>query len=289
VTEFLPVVPSTKVVLELTTTNFVSQVRGGASGTALELSDFARSYLRRSLRIDDTERQAFIERHKHLYAVGGGLQAAHALDPYAPDTIDVRGVGYYSVAKLLRDAIELGSQAKFDEALQLCSEAAELAPGYHEVARVEAFLHESSANFGEAFESYSRAKDLAPEDPYVAFSFGNFLVNSGFDPAHGIRELQRAAKLDPDTSRLHVVIAHAFAKTQDYRQAMYAAAYAVAASGEGSEDRKDNLFCLWQNCAFGIQELARKRSGARWRKTPSSRGPLARSYLTTRSTRLRST
>jgi LuxR family glucitol operon transcriptional activator len=36
-----------RVVLELTTTNFVSQVRGGASGTALELSDFARAYLQR--------------------------------------------------------------------------------------------------------------------------------------------------------------------------------------------------------------------------------------------------
>ena len=35
-----------QVVLELTTTNFVTQVRSGASGTALELSDFARSYLR---------------------------------------------------------------------------------------------------------------------------------------------------------------------------------------------------------------------------------------------------
>lgn len=246
-------------ILDLTTTNFVAQVRGGASGTALQLSDFAREYLRRKLRTDEAERIAIVERHKHLYAVGGGLQAAHALDPYAPDTIDIRGVGDYSAAKSLREAIELGVQGKFDDGLQLCSEASELAPGYHEVARVEAWLYESATNFSEAYEAYSRAKDLAPDDPYIAFFFGNFLVSSGFDPVHGIRELQRAANLDTSSSRLHISIAHAFAKTGDYRQAIDAAVYAVGASREVSQERRDYLYYLWQNCGFNIHELSRKK------------------------------
>ena len=57
-------------ILDLTTTNFVAQVRGGASGTALQLSDFAREYLRRKLRVGESERSAILERHKLLYAVG---------------------------------------------------------------------------------------------------------------------------------------------------------------------------------------------------------------------------
>ncbi|MFD4184178.1 hypothetical protein, partial [Rhodococcus sp. NPDC058514] len=77
-----------QVVLDLTTTNFVTQVRSGASGTALEVSDFARSYLRRTLSVDPIERRAITDKQKQLYVLGGGLQAAHALDPYATDTID---------------------------------------------------------------------------------------------------------------------------------------------------------------------------------------------------------
>ena len=168
-------------------------------------------------------------------------------------------MGDYSAAKLLRDATELASRGKFDDGLQLCAEALELAPGYHEVARVEAWLHESAANFSEAYEAYSRAKDLAPNDPYIAYFFGNFLVGSGFDPAHGIRELQRAANLDATSSRLHIAIAHAFEKTGDHKQAMEAAAYAVGASSEVSEEKRDHLYYLWHNCGFRIHELSRRQ------------------------------
>lgn len=242
-----------EVVLELTTTNFVSQVRGGASGTALELSDFARAYLRRSLRIDPQRRWALTEKQKQLYAVGGGLQAAHALDPYDVDTIDVRGVGDYSAAKQLREALDLNAEERYDEALRLCAEAAELAPGYHEAARIEAHIHESSTNFGEAFESYSRAKDLAPEDPHVAYFFGNFMIRSGFDPAQGLRELQRAAKLNPESSFLQLAISQAHLDLGDLRLALDASAYAIAASEPGSASHKDGLFFLWRASAFGAQ------------------------------------
>jgi tetratricopeptide (TPR) repeat protein len=178
------------------------------------------------------------------------------LDPYAAHTIDIRGVGDYSAAKLLRDALDLAARDDVDEALQMCSEAAELAPGYHEVARVEAYLHELSANFGEAFEAYSRAKDLAPDDSHVAYFFGNFLIGSGFDPPNGIRELQRAATLDPDSSHLHLTIANAFARISEFRQAMDAAAYAIAACREGGEEQKHSLYQLWRTCALRVRELA---------------------------------
>ena len=81
------------VVLELTTTNFVSQVRGGAAGTAYELSDFARAYLRRNLAIDIQDRQRLVERHRQLYEFGGDMKAAHALDPFSPATIEYSGRG----------------------------------------------------------------------------------------------------------------------------------------------------------------------------------------------------
>ncbi|GAT08442.1 hypothetical protein H7I77_21855 [Mycolicibacterium novocastrense] len=245
-----------EVILELTTTNFVTQVRSGASGTALDLSDFARSYLRRTLQIDVSERRALTEKQKQLYALGGGLQAAHDLDPYAVETIDVRGVGDYSAAKLLRDALDLAMRGKVDDGLQLLAEAVELAPGYHEVARVEAYLHEVSTNFPEAFEGYSRAKDLAPNDPYVAYFFGRFLIDSGFDPSQGIRELQRAATLDPESSHLHMSIAMAFLNMSKLREALDAASYAVGAARPGGEDQRNSIYLLWQACALSIRSLS---------------------------------
>ncbi|WP_019484200.1 NB-ARC domain-containing protein [Arthrobacter sp. TB 23] len=250
-----------QVVLELTTTNFVTQVRSGASGTALELSDFARSYLRRSLSIDGGERQLLTEKQKQLYTVGGGLKAAHALYPFSADTIDVRGVGDYSAAKHLREALDFADQGRIEEGLRLCAEAAELAPGYHEAARVEAYLHERSTNFGEAFEAYSRAKDLAPEDSYVAYFFGEFLVRSGFNPSYGLRELQRAANLEPESALLQLAIADAHLSLGDPRSAMDAAAYAV---GEvtPTTDKINATYVLWRASAFQVQALSREQNWA---------------------------
>ncbi|MXG89740.1 NB-ARC domain-containing protein [Nocardioides flavescens] len=235
-------------ILDLTTTNFVSQVRGGASGTALELSDFARAYLRRTLDIDGAERRLLMEKQTQLYALGGGLRAAHSLNPFHSDTIDIRGVGDYSAAKLLREAIDESESGRVDQGLRLCAEAAELAPGYHEASRVEALLHERATNFGEAYEAYSRAKDLAPEDAYVAYHFGDFMVRSGFNPAYGLRELQRAAKLKPESSFLQLAIADAHINGGDTESGMEAAAYALRAA-DGAE-QTDALYVLWRACAF---------------------------------------
>lgn len=240
--------------LELTTTNFVKQVRGGASGTALELSDFARAYLRRTLQVGGDERALLMQRQRQLYLLGGGLQAAHALDPYAVDTIDVRGAGDYSAAKLLREALDAGQSGKSDDGLRLCAEAAELAPGYHEAARVEAYLHELTANFGEANEAYSRARDLAPDDPYVAYFFGSFLHRSGFDPSLGIKELQRAATLDPTSCFLQLAISDAHLEGGNARLAMDAAAYALERSERLTESRRDAAFVLLRSCCFATQE-----------------------------------
>lgn len=242
-----------QVVLDLTTTNFVTQVRSGASGTGLELSEFARAYLRRTLSIDPVERELVTERQKALYAVGGGLRAAHALNPYSPETVDIRGVGDYSAAKLLREALDLAANARFDDALRLCSEAAELAPGYHEAARVEGRIHHLSTNFGEAFEAYSRARDLATQDGYVAYEFGEFLVQSGYNIRQGVRELQRAATLDKGSATVRLAVAGAHISNGDPRSAMDASAYAVKNAVAAGAEVQAAAFSLWRSAAYTIQ------------------------------------
>lgn len=235
---------SRRVVLELTTTNFVTQVRGGASGTGLELSDFARAYLLRTLNVHSDERRWLADRQRDLYAIGGGLQAAYARNPYSAETIDIRGVGDYSAARRLREAVDLSFSERYDESLQLTHEAAQLAPGYPEAARVEGLVHERSMNYGEAFEAYARAKDLAPSDPHVAFFFGSFLVSSGFDPAYGLAELQRAATLDATSATIQLEISDAHQSLGNLKAAMEAGAYAVRNTREGSWERATAILKL---------------------------------------------
>ena len=193
--------------------------------------------------------------------VGRRLEGRPALNPFSPDTIDVRGVGDYSAAKHLREALDLADQGRFDDGLRLCAEAAELAPGYHEAARVEAHLHEMSTNFGEAFEAYSRAKDLAPENSYVAYSFGEFLIRSGFNPSYGLRELQRAANLEPTSALLQLAIADAHLNVGDLRSAMDAAAYAVGAVSP-TTDAINAAYVLWRASAFQVQSLSQDQNWA---------------------------
>jgi LuxR family transcriptional regulator, glucitol operon activator len=251
-----------RVVLELTTTNFISQVRGGASGTGLELSDFARAYLLRTLNVQGDERRWLADRQRELYAIGGGLQAAYARNPYSADTIDIRGVGDYSAARRLREAIELSVVERYDEALQLTHEAAQLAPGYPEAARVEGLVHELSMNYGEAFEAYARAKDLAASDSHVAFFFGVFLVWSGFDPAAGLAELQRAAALDSASATIQLAIADAHLILGDPRAAMEAGAYAIRDTHEGSEEYSTAILKLLTACSAAAEQAAKAEEWA---------------------------
>lgn len=232
-----------RVVLELTTTNFVTQVRGGASGTGLELSDFARSYLLRTLNVQSEERKWLVNRQRDLYAIGGGLQAEYGRNPYSAQTIDIRGVGDYSAARRLREAVDLSVMERYDEALQLTREAAQLAPGYPEAARVEGLVHEKSMNYGEAYEAYARARDLAPSDSHIAFFFGSFLVSSGFDPTAGLAELQRAVALDRSPT-IQLAIADAHLALGDLRAATEAAAYAIQSTRESSEKHSEAIFKL---------------------------------------------
>jgi LuxR family glucitol operon transcriptional activator len=194
--------------------------------------------------------------------LGGGLQAAHERDPYSFNTIDIRGVGDFSAARHLRDALEHATLGHYDEALRLCTEAGGLAPGYHEAARVEAYVHELASNFTEAFEAYGRAKDLAPEDPHVAYYFGDFLVRSGFDPKQGLSELQRSAGLDPDSGILHLTISRAHKALGSPREAMAAATYACVAAPEHSTGRSDAVFELTAACGIAAQQALPERNVA---------------------------
>jgi cold shock CspA family protein/tetratricopeptide (TPR) repeat protein len=206
-------------VLELTTTNFLTQDTVSGGSTGYSLSDFAKSYLQKHHSVGAEERRWLLDRHRELYKIGGSLQTAYSQDPFAPETIDIRNAGDYSAARNLVVAFERFKAGKSDEALELCREAGNLAPGYHEPHRVAAYIHECMLNYTDAYDEYDCAKDLVPENPYVRFFFGNFLIDTGFNIQHGLQELQYAARLDKSPQIL-LSVAYGHFVTGDYRTAI---------------------------------------------------------------------
>lgn len=196
-------------VLELTSTNFLSRVRGGAGGTGYSLSDFAKTYLNKTYPVTEEERSWILDRQSHLYRVGADLQAAHQLDPYNEERVDVRGAGDFNAARLLLQALELSREGQHDAALRATSEAAELAPGYHETHRIIGYINERALNLTEAHDAYEHAVELAPASPSAHLFFGRFLVRTSYNLRLGLRTLQTASRLDDGSPSTRLAIAQA--------------------------------------------------------------------------------
>lgn len=241
-------------ILELTRTNFVAQVAGSGSLSGYALTDFAKRYLQKRHAVDPAERARVQERHNELYAAGSDLRDAHAHDPYASDTIEIRSSGDFYAARRLRSALEAVARGDYDRALDQCRDASELAPGYHEPHRVAGFVYESSSNFGEAYEAYERARDLAPESPYVHYFFGRFLCASQYNPREGLRELQAAALLDNGNSALQLEVARAHLMLKDTQSSVDICCSVIEGADRSDAILTEAIDVLLRSLVDGSQE-----------------------------------
>ena len=124
------------------------------------------------------------------------------------------------------------------------------------MARVEGYVHEQAANFGEAFESYSRAKDLAPKNPYIAYAFGAFLLSSGFDPRTGLTELQRAQPFF-QTLFVQIAVCDAHLQLGAAREAIDAASYVLGRAQASQRGQGDAAFSLARAFSAALRESER--------------------------------
>lgn len=228
-------------ILELTRTNFLAQVAGAGSLSGYALTDFAKRYLQKRHAVDPSERAVVQSRHNDLYKAGSDLRDAHTHDPYASDTIEIRSSGDFYAARRLRSALEASVKGDHDRAIELCREAADLAPGYHEPHRVLGHVFEMSSNFSEAYECYERARDLARESPYVHYFFGRFLCSTQYNPRDGLRELQAAASLDAANNDLQIEVARAHLLLGDLVPAMEICASIVSTPEFEESARREAL------------------------------------------------
>ncbi|MFJ3206017.1 NB-ARC domain-containing protein [Streptomyces sp. NPDC086989] len=216
--------------LELMTTNFV-QMQGASAGhtseTTYELTDFGKQYLDKRHTVKSLERQLFENRSKQLTALGVTLQAESTASPYEPNTIDIRGSGDFSVARLLREALRYYERGQFDSALLSCREGQRLAPGYHESWRIEAFVQTARRDTLSARAAYERAHELEPNSATLNYLYGAFLVDEGMDLDLGLNLLQKAAHADQVPPAVIIQIVWAHIQLQDYESAIASASHAL--------------------------------------------------------------
>ncbi|MBR7831751.1 hypothetical protein KDL01_00680 [Actinospica durhamensis] len=248
--------------LSLLTTNFV-QMQTSSIGQSLEssyeLTDFGRQYLEKRHPVDAATRTFFLERSRTLMSLGATIRAEASASPYDPRTIDIRGVGDFSVARLLRDALSSHDNGQTDRGLELCREAQRLAPGYYEAWRVEGFIQTERSDYAAALACYERAHELVQGPGPVNFFFGSFLIEEGGDPARGLALLQNSAPADDVHPVVATQIAWAHLQLRDYRAAGERASLALTlrpiTPGEAISALTIGLRSIFYEARFQAEQL----------------------------------
>jgi len=208
--------------LQLTNTYFVTLQSSSyrvSPETLYQLSEFSLGYLDKHHPVSSIQRNQLRQRNQSLYDTGRRIRADYQANPYSHRTLEIRGEGDFAVARQLIDAISLVRRNQVNDAEELIRNAKELAPGYHEVHRVEAYLRTQEGDYPGAISAYERARELEPDSVPLRYFYGTFLLRQGGDAEAGLMHLQYAARLQGGDPILQLEIARAHLSMQKYREA----------------------------------------------------------------------
>ncbi|MDX2677225.1 NB-ARC domain-containing protein [Streptomyces sp. NY05-11A] len=206
----LDVKPLQTAILELITTNFVlmrTASAGNAVVTEYELSEFALSYLEKHHPVSEEEQRWLRERNAGLFAYGEQITLKSKLDRYDANSLDVRGAKDFSVAAKLLEALSLIYRSELAIAIEIITDAQELAPDYHECYRIEALARIAGHNLHGANAAFEKALELNSESSALNWFYARFLIKDFGQPQVGLKFLQKAASLDPGSSTIRIEIA----------------------------------------------------------------------------------
>jgi LuxR family glucitol operon transcriptional activator len=206
----------------LLTTNMVNMVpipKGASFQSRYELSELARDYLAKRHPVPNTIAFQLKERRRELANAAGEIAAGRRTNPYSMRTIHVRSPSDYIVAKYLTDSMSAVNSQEYEKAEQLVLEAKRLAPEFHEVHRVEAFLRIAQDNFTAAATCYEGAVDIEPNSAALHLWYGGFLLRYLDDSEGALREFAKAAELDEGAIEIQSELARAYLHCGDFDSA----------------------------------------------------------------------
>lgn len=247
--------------LELITTNFI-QMQGASmdqvSDTTYQLTDFGKQYLDKRHAVNSLDRALFEGRSRELADLGMRLQAESTASPYDPQTLDIKGPGDFSTARLLREAFRSYDRGDVDGALVTCHEAQKLSPGYHESWRVEAYIQAGRRDITAAQAAYERAYELASDSATMKYLYGSFLVAEAIDVPMGLKLLQQAAVIAEVPPIVVNEIAWAHIQLGDYEAAVTSASHAITLR----PDLQDGSIAMSMGARAGVYDAMKKVESA---------------------------
>ena len=185
---------------------FSPQVLGGGFESSYELSGLARKYLARHHPPSANVVAAVGARRSSLADIE---TRAGGSDPYDDRFLDLRADADLAVARLLSRALESIERNDPDGAVVDVDEAKRLAPGWHEVRRVEAAVEVARSSQLAARQAFEAALELAPESAPLRLRFGEFLLHRLDDSVGAARQFRIGLDFDPEAPRLSIGLARA--------------------------------------------------------------------------------
>lgn len=199
-----------KALQQVLTTNMVNMLplsKGSSFRSTYDLSELARDYLARAHPVPQDIARVLKEKRRELSKATGEIAAGRKTNEYSIRTIHVRSQSDYIVAKYLTDGMTATNADDYERADRLISEAKRLAPEFHEVHRVEAFLRVAQGNPTAAETCYEAATEIEPSSAALRLWYAGFLNRYLDDPERAMEQLTVALRLDPTAVELQSELA----------------------------------------------------------------------------------
>lgn len=190
-----------KAIGELTRTNMffsISTPTDASFETKYELSQLARAYLSRFYPVSKEEQQRLLQHKQKLISAGEKIRSETGRNPLSSSSIHCRTRSDWVIAKYLRDALAHIRAEEIEKAFDLIEQAKSLTPDFSEVHRIEAFAYARSGNITNAYDSYERALEFAPNSAVTRLLFGGFLLREVSDTEGAIDQFVKAIELCPE-------------------------------------------------------------------------------------------
>ena len=200
-------------IAQLLTTSMLETTRSARNNsyeTRYELTSLARAYLAKKHSPSSEELKEYVRKRKSITQASEQLKAEHRTNPYSAYSVSLRSPGDALIGKYLLEALTESTKKNFDAARDIVNKARDLAPGYFEISRVEAWIEAEAGNYSAAQNAYETAVELEPASAPLRLWYGGFLLRCLSDLEGALAQLVTAERLDPGNFHIKLETARVY-------------------------------------------------------------------------------
>jgi len=207
---------------QLMTTSMVimsSKPRGNSYESRYLLSDVARKYLAAHHPLSGDEQQRLAQLRNRLIRAKEEIASESLHHEYSAHYIEKSTKSDVIVSRYLIDALRFTKAENYDQALVSVEKARELAPGYFEVFRIDAWIKNLQRDTPGARQAYEAAVEIEPRSSRLRLFFGQFLLRALNDADAALDQLKVAASIDSKSIEIQTEIARCYLNMSEFQKA----------------------------------------------------------------------